>query len=131
MAPRFTDKQKKKIITDYINLGTYSAVAKKHGTSHQTIKRIVTSDEATVRKIQQKKDQNTLDMIAFMDSRKQKAQDIIDQLLEAMPQKIDKASLVQIGTVFGILVDKTTSINSEQKQDEGVKVIIDVGNKTE
>lgn len=131
MAPRLTDKQKKRIIADYVNLGSYNAVAKKYGISHQTVKRAVIGDEKTAQKIQQKKEQNTMDMLAFMESRMKKTQDVIDQLLDAMPQKIDKASLVQLGTVYGILVDKTTGIDIEKKQEEGVKVIIDVGSKTE
>ena len=131
MAPRLTDRQKKRIIADYLESGSYNAVAKLHGVSHQTVKRTVMGDETTVKKVQQKKKQNTMDMLAFMDSRMKKTQDVIDQLLEAMPDKIDKASLVQLGTVYGILVDKTTGLDTGQKQEEGVKVIIDVGKKTE
>lgn len=129
MAPRLTDKQKKRIIADYVNLGSYNAVAKKYGIADTTVKRAVCSDREAQKKAERKKEQNTLDMLAFMESRKKKAQDVIDQLLEAMPDKISKASLVQIGTVYGILVDKTTGVDAGQKPEEGVKVIIDVGKK--
>lgn len=129
MAPRLTDRQKKRIIADYVNLGSYNAVAKKYGISHQTVKRAVIGDETTTKKVQQKKEQNTMDMLAFMESRKKKTQDVIDQLLAAMPDKINKASLVQLGTVYGILVDKATGLDDGKKEEEGVKVIIDVGKK--
>ena len=72
-----------------------------------------------------------MDMLEFLESRKQKTQDIIDQLLECMPDKIPKASLVQIVTAYGVLVDKSTLLSGNDKKDEGVKVIIDVGSKTE
>ena len=131
MAPRLTDKQRKKVIADYVNLGSYNAVAKKHGIADTTVKRIVSSDGETLKKVEQKKKQNTMDMLDFLETRKQKTQDIIDQLLDCMPDKIPRASLVQIVTAYGVLVDKSTLLNGNQKTDEGVKVIIDVGSKTE
>lgn len=131
MAARLTDKQKKKIIADYVELGSYNAVAKRHGISHKTVARVVNGDGETTKKAQAKKEQNTLDMLEFLDSRKKKTQDLIDLLLEHMPDKIPRASLVQIVTAYGILVDKSTLTAGCQKQEEGVKVIIDVGNKTQ
>lgn len=131
MAPRLTDKQKKRIIADYVNLGSYCAVGRLHGISATTVKNLVLKDAGTVEKCEQKKKQNTMDMLEFMESRKKKTQDIIDQLLEAMPDKIDKASLVQLGTVYGILVDKSTGLDDGKNGEEGVKVIFDVGKKVE
>ena len=66
--------------------------------------------EGFFQKAQQKKKQNTLDMLAFMDSRKEKMQEAIDLHLNALtdPEKIDDAGLSQIATSFGIIVDKAT-----------------------
>ena len=58
MAARLTDRQKKKIIADYIQLESYNAVAKMNGVSHQTVKRIVTQNPETDKKLQQKKEEN-------------------------------------------------------------------------
>lgn len=121
MAARLTDKQKKKIIADYVELGSYNAVAKRHGISHKTVARVVNGDGETTKKAQAKKDKNTLDMLAFMESRKKKTQDTLDILLAAMsdPEKVAKASLVQLGTVYGILVDKatgTTGLTTEEQR---------------
>ena len=55
MAKRLTDKQKKKIIADYVEIGSLNAVAQKHKVSRDTVKRIVSSDEEIVKKTQQKK----------------------------------------------------------------------------
>ena len=41
MAARLTDKQKKKIIADYVQLGSYNAVSKINGVSATTVKNIV------------------------------------------------------------------------------------------
>lgn len=70
MAARLTDKQKKKIIADYVQLESYNAVAKLNGVSHQTVKRIVSENPEMDKKLQQKKEQNTADIIACMDSQK-------------------------------------------------------------
>jgi hypothetical protein len=49
-------------------------------------------------------------MLAFMDSRKERAQEVVDTLLSALmdPVKIEAASLNQIATSLGIVVDKFT-----------------------
>lgn len=131
MAPRLTDKQKKRIISDYVNIGSYNTVGKMHGISATTVKNVVLKNSETVGLCEQKKKQNTVDMLEFLETRKQKTQDIIDQLLDCMPEKIPRASLVQIVTAYGVLVDKSTLLSGNDKKDEGVKVIIDVGSKTE
>ncbi len=47
MAAHLTDKQKKKIIADYIQLGSYNAAAKLNGVSRNTVKAIVLADSET------------------------------------------------------------------------------------
>ena len=55
MAARVTDREKKMIIADWIEMQTYSAVARKHGVTHQTVKRIVNASPDIAKKVQQKK----------------------------------------------------------------------------
>ncbi|WP_281513504.1 hypothetical protein [Bacteroides acidifaciens] len=110
MAARLTDKQKKKIIADYTELDSYRATAKKNKVSTDTVKRIVLADEEIVQKATQKKEQNTMDMLAYMDSRKEQAQGVIDDYLKALanPAKIEAAKLSEIATALGIVIDKFT-----------------------
>lgn len=110
MAARLTDAQIKKIIADFVDVQNYSQVARMNGVSRNTVKAIVNKDNETAGKCQQKKEQNTLDMLAFMDSRKEKAQNIIDIYLAALvdPEKLDGASLTAIATSLGIVIDKFT-----------------------
>ena len=110
MAARLTDKQKKKIVADYLETESYNATAKMNGVADTTVKRVVEDCRDFKKKAEQKKKQNTLDMLAFMDSRKEKMQDAIDLHLKALmsPKKIEEAGLSQIATSFGILVDKAT-----------------------
>ena len=48
MARHLTDREKKKIIADYAELGSCNAVAKKHKRSWTTITQVVESDPDTM-----------------------------------------------------------------------------------
>lgn len=130
VAARLTDEQKKRIIADYVESGSYRATARKNGVAMDTVRRIVASDSKIVQKASQKKAENTLDMLEYMDSRKGQAQGIIDTYLEALadPEKLESASLQQIATALGIVVDKFTKTtpageNALSKLDEVLKEI--------
>lgn len=130
MAARLTDKQKKKIIADYTENGSYRATARMNGISDDTVRRVVLSDNEILQKAAQKKEENTLDMLAYMDSRKEQAQSVIDDYLKALanPSKIEAAKLSEIATALGIVVDKftkNTSVGDDalKKLDEVLKEI--------
>lgn len=110
MAAPLTDRQKKKIVADYVELKSINAVAKRNNVSWKKAKDVIDEDEELTKKLEQKKEANTLEMLAFMDSRKEAAQIVIDKYLEALAdsQKLKKASLAQIATALGIVVDKFT-----------------------
>lgn len=110
MAAHLTDKQKKKIIADFVECGNYSQVARKYNVSFDTVKRVVTRDSETVKKVEEKKEQNTADILAFMDGKKQDVCDIISLYLKYLqdPNKLDRASVQSIATSLGIIIDKFT-----------------------
>lgn len=108
--PRLTDKQRKRMVSDYIELGSYSAVAKKYGVAVTTVKRAVEYDNRTLKIAKQKKEANTNDILAHMDSKKDTVNEIIDKALDALndQQKLAKTSPMQIATMLGIVIDKFT-----------------------
>lgn len=108
MSARLTDKQRKKIIADYTENGSYRATAKLNNVSATTVKNVVVGDSESVQKCAQKKKQNTLDMLAYMESRKEQAQGVIDDYIKALadPTKIEMAKLSEVATAMGILIDK-------------------------
>lgn len=124
MAARLTDKQKKKILADYVECGSYNEAAKTNGVSRNTVKKIVLSDDENATKCQQKKERNTLDMLSYMDSRKEQAQGVIDSYLSALadPAKIETAKLSEVATAMGILVDKF--IKNAPVNSDGVNAIL-------
>ena len=108
MAARLTDKQKKKIIADYIELSSYNAVAQLNGVSRTTVKRIVVNDTEMLQKVQIKKEENTKEILAYMDEQKEQVCSIIDKILNQMSNDVKIAStpLNQLATTMGILIDK-------------------------
>lgn len=112
MAARLTDKQKKKIVADYARLESYNAAARLNGVSHNTVRRIVEEMTDFADKVTQKKEQNTTDILAYMESQKDKVCEIISVYLNALPDldRFDKVTPNQLTTAMGTLIDKWTGI---------------------
>ncbi len=124
MAARLTDKQKKRVIADYIELGSYNAVAKKYRIADSTVKRVVLSDGEMQRKAELKKEENAADILAHMETKKAMVNQIIDRYLAALldEERIEKATPSQLTTALGTVIDKFTATaqneQSLQKLDE-------------
>ena len=108
MAARLTDKQKKKIVADYLETGSYNATAEKNGVCGHTVKRIVAECPEISEKLEQKKEDNTYDILAYMESKRGVVCAIIEKGLAALndPEKLAEASPAQITTALGTLIDK-------------------------
>ena len=119
MAARLTDKQKKKIIADYVEIGSLNAVAQKHKVSRDTVKRIVSSDEEIVQKTQQKKDENSKSILAHMESQRDVVNEIITKGLGVLNnrEKLEAATPSQITTAMGTLIDKFTPVDKRAEED--------------
>ena len=119
MAARLTDKQKKEIIADYAESGSYRSTAKKFGVSAMTVRAVCTDNPETVQKCTQKREQNTADILDYMESRKDKAKDVLDAYIEALkkPEKIEAAKLSEVATAMGIVIDKFVNIPVKSQLD--------------
>ena len=119
MAARLTDKQKKKIIADYIQIGSYNAVAKLNKVSKDTVKRIVQNCDDFAQKAQQKKEQNTADVIAYMESQRNDVCAVLEICLAALknPDKYAKSTPREIATTMAILIDKYTAFGGDNIAD--------------
>lgn len=113
MAARLTDRQKKKIVADYLELGSYNATAKKNGVTHQTVKRVVLESSDISEKLQKKKEENTADILAYMESKRDIVCEILDKGLKVLndEEKLKEATPAQITTALGTLIDKWTAIS--------------------
>ena len=113
MGARLSDKQKKKIIADYSITENYSATAKLNDVSRTTVSRVVSESADLDSLLQQKKEQNTADILAYMERQRDIVCEIIGKGLNALndDEKLAAASPTQITTALGTLIDKWTMIS--------------------
>ena len=109
---RFTDEQKKKIFADYVDCQNYSEVARKYGTSKQTVIRIVQSFDKTEleQKITQKKEENTISVLDEMDNVKNKRIKLLAKMVNKMDDKLENLDMFtnvkDLAMAYGIMIDK-------------------------
>ena len=130
MAARLTDRQKKKILADYVQTSNYCATAKINGVSATTVENIVRANADIVEKCEQKKEENTADVMEYMNDHKDLVCSFIGKGLEMLndPEKLAAANLSQITTAMGTLIDKWAMVQEKtgDNNDDGVMVVIDV-----
>lgn len=114
-----TDRQRKKILADYAEYGTLNATAKANGVSHHTVKRIIEEEPNFAKEVQAKKEQNTADILAYMENKRSIVCEIIDKGLNVLnsDEKLSEASPAQITTALGTLIDKWTAIGGNKNND--------------
>lgn len=109
---KLTDKQKKKIIADYAQNTNYCETARINGVSEFTVRNIIknSKDNEITKKIEQKQEENTRDILEYMDSIADKQKNIIDLSLKALEKKLKNpdmfTSIKDIATVYGVIFDK-------------------------
>ena len=114
MAAKFNDKKRKQIIADYIELESISAVARIHECSRTAVRNIVNSSPDMDSLFQDKKEQNTQNVLAHMEKRAEDACNVIDVFLDALKdeERLSRANVLQIATALGIVIDKFTNLPS-------------------
>ena len=125
MAARLTDRQKKKILADYVQLGSYNATAKVNGCSLNTVKKFVQENADIAELCNQKKEENTADILAYMESQRDIVCQIIGKGLAVLndPEKLAEATPSQITTAMGTLIDKWTQIQGMGADEAGTGVV--------
>lgn len=137
MAARLTDKQKKKIVADYLECESYNATAKKNGVCGQTVRRVVEESQGFSENLKRKKEQNSADILAYMESQKGIVCEILEKGLSALnsPDKLAEASPSQITTALGTLIDKWAMISGgpsdTEKEDELSKSLREMAEELE
>ena len=137
MAARLTDKQKKKIVADYLENGSLRATARENGVSDSTVKRVVAGCGDFQQKAAQKKNENTADILAYMESKRGIVCEIIEKGLMALnsEEKLADATPAQITTALGTLIDKWSAVSGgpadTAKEDELSKSLREMAEELE
>ncbi len=119
-VPRLTDLQKKGIVADFADGDSMRKIAKKYKVSTTTVHRTVRCDPETEQKIRQKKEQNTADILAYMESKRDIVCEILGKGLNVLnsQKKLAEATPAQITTALGTSIDKWTAIRGGPEDTE-------------
>lgn len=115
----------------------YCATAKINGVSATTVKNLVRANADIVEKCEKKKEENTADVLAYMDKHKDMVCSFIGKGLEMLndPEKLAAANLSQITTAMGTLIDKWAMISGgpsdNGKEDELSKSLREMAEELE
>lgn len=137
MAARLTDRQKKKIVADYLDTQSINAAAKRNNVSWGTARTVLGEQGDIEKKLEQKKDENTHDILAYMESKRDIVCEILGKGLEALnsPEKLSEATPAQITTAIGTLIDKWTNISGgpvdTAKEDDLSRSLRELGKELE
>ena len=140
---KLTDKQKKKVIADYVDNNNYSETARINNISETSVRRIVKGNEGITEKVEQKKEENTQDMFKYIETKNKEKKKIIDLCFKALNDKLEKTDIFtnvkDIITVYGILIDKELKfkeleikrqeLNSNKKIDGRITIVNDLENE--
>lgn len=130
---KLTDKKKQKIIADYAINQNYSETARLNNVSDTSVKRIIKNNPEVSKKVEQKKEENTKDILEYMDSIADKQKEIIDLSMEALITKLKKpdafTNVKDIATVYGVIFDKalkSKEIKLKESDNNKTKAIEDL-----
>ena len=125
MAARLTDRQKKKILADYLETQSVNAAAKKNKVSWDAANKVLKEAGEVEKKLEQKKEQNTADILAYMESQRDIVCQIIGKGLAVLndPEKLAEATPSQITTALGTLIDKWTQAQGMGADEAGTGVV--------
>lgn len=107
---KLTDKEKKQIIAEYVDCQNFREVARLHNKSVNTIRNVVYADKDIEKKLTQKSNENTKDILTYMDEQSLRIQEVLNSLLAGIEKKAvkltDKDSIKDLATAYGIILDK-------------------------
>ena len=124
------DKTRKKIVADYVDNQSYSKTARKYNISVESVRRFVKADQEFMNKSEEKKKQNSMDTISYMNTQHERKKKILDKILDAIEKKsndIDMfTNIKDLATAYGIIVDKELKVLelSKNNQEEKVSKIV-------
>ena len=129
MARRLTEKEINKIVADYITTQNYSETSRINNVNEKTVRRIIKEQnhDEMKKKAEQKKEEDTKDILEYMNSIKEKQKKIIDLSLQALEDKLESPDMFtnvkDIATVYGVIFDKALKykeIQIKSKENEQI-----------
>lgn len=119
---KLTDKQKKKIIADYIETQNYSETGRRNNIHVESVRRIVKSDKNFVKKSEQKKEEDTKDILEYMQDITKGQKKVINLSLEVITEMLEnrdkRLTGRDIAMIYGVIFDKALKYKEIQLKDK-------------
>lgn len=120
---RLTSRQRQAVIARYLAGESIASLAKEYNISRQALAKQV-KQEKVAESLQKVENEQAMTMAAFIQSKKEQTQDIIEALLDKLQDKIDKASFKDC--IAGIKDLASLYLEREDNSiDNTVKVVIE------
>ena len=120
---RLTSRQRQAVIARYLAGESIASLAKEYNISYQALAKQV-KQEKVVESLKKVENEQAMTMAAFIQSKKEQTQDVIEALLDKLQDKIDKASFKDC--IAGIKDLASLYLEREDNSiDNTVKVVIE------
>nr|DAW41937.1 MAG TPA: ECF sigma factor [Caudoviricetes sp.] len=120
---RLTSRQRQAVIARYLAGESIASLAKEYNISYQALAKQV-KQEKVIESLKKVENEQAMTMAAFIQSKKEQTQDIIEALLDKLQDKIDKASFKDC--IAGIKDLASLYLEREDNSiDNTVKVVIE------
>lgn len=120
---RLTSRQRQAVIARYLAGESIASLAKEYNISYQALAKQV-KQEKVLESLKKVENEQAMTMAAFIQSKKEQTQDIIEALLDKLQDKIDKASFKDC--IAGIKDLASLYLEREDNSiDNTVKVVIE------
>ena len=130
---KLTDKQKKKIIADYVETQNYSETARRNNVADNTVRAVVNDNKNVAKILEQKKQENTQSTIEYMQTQHESKKRILDKILKAIEEKADNidmfTNIKDLATAYGIILDKEVKVlelNKKNDNNEDLEKVKDI-----
>lgn len=122
---KLTDKQKKKIIADYIQNQNYAETARINKVAVDTVRRIILTnkdDENFVKKSKQKNEEDIKDILEYMNDITKGQKKVINLSLEVITEMLEnrdkRLTGRDIAMIYGVIFDKALKYKEIQLKDK-------------
>ena len=123
---KLKDRERKKIIAEYASSGVSQRdLAKKYHVTQKTISTIL-NDKRAYEKIAEIEEENTLSMLAFLESKRCIAQSLISVAMDSIRDKIKNASVRDLAGLIKTLVETFRPSESVYQEEGKATVIINL-----
>lgn len=119
---KLTDKQKKKIIADYIETQNYSETGRRNNVADVTVKDIITKNPEALKNLEQKREEDTKDILDYMNNITKGQKKVISLSLEVITEMLEnrdkRLTGRDIAMIYGVIFDKALKYKEIQLKDK-------------